>query len=140
MTYAELVAIIEPLGYPIAMPGESNVTLPCFQLNPQGITLEEGFPVAYEICEINARVPMDQNNPAQWDESRRMIYGLMNEFMGGPVMFDAEIEVTSDVDLEPPQIWYSMTVQFAGEPICEPTVLLIDEANANPELVTYLTA
>ena len=140
MTYDDLATIMEPIGYPLAMPGETDVALPCFFLDPQGIVLEEGFPVAYEVVAISSRVPLAENNPAQWDLARTMMYQLMNELRGTKVMFDIDIDAESTLETTPAQIAYTMTAQFPGEPICQPTVLLVEDAAAPAELITYLTA
>ena len=137
MTYAELESLLANTGYPVALPGEQNVGLPAYTINPLGITVEELFPVAYEVCEVNCRVAYGENNSAQWDESRRMVYAAMNEFRGTPVQFDAEIDVATDIDTEPPSIAYTVRVQFPGEPICEDVLHLVD---VNAEIVTYLIA
>lgn len=140
MTYDDLVAILTPLGYRIVLPGETDVALPCIFLNPQGIRIEENFPVAWEVCAISSRVPLAQNNPAQWDEARTMMYQIMNAFRGEQVRFDTEIEVEALEDTNPPQLGYLMLAEFPGNPICEPVDLLVNDFDNDPVNVTYLTA
>ena len=136
MTYDELGALLEPLGFPIVYPGETDAALPCFLLNPLGITIFENYPVAYEIVEVSARVPLDQNNPAHWEACRLMAYAAMSAFMGTPVQFDAETEVSTTLDTNPQQIVYTLTVQFPGEPIYKEDVYLT--AQETGDMIRYL--
>ena len=121
MTYQSLADIIENAGHRVALPGRQNVSLPAFTISPLGINLMPEFPqIAFEICNVAARVPLDQNNPANWDTARLMMYDLIRAFKGTQFAFDGEIEVDNNMDTDPPSIAYTMTVQFPGESICSP--------------------
>lgn len=123
VTYQDLADLIEDAGYRVALPGQQNVALPAFTINPLGINLMAEFPqIAFEICSVSARVTLDQNNPANWDTARLMMYDLLRAFKGTQFAFDGEIEVESDLETDPPSIAYRMVVQFPGESICAPAV------------------
>jgi hypothetical protein len=119
MTYDELIALLEPLGYPIAAPTEQNVGLPAITIEPVGMTLVDQWPVLFEVAEISARTHLDQGNFGAWEKSREMAYEIIGTFRGTKVQIaDPTMPIEANLETSPASIRTVITVTFPGLDIC----------------------
>jgi hypothetical protein len=120
-SYDELTVLLETTGYRVAGPTVSDVALPCITIEPTGIELVEGFPLALDVCEVTAVAKLGEGDLGNWDVVRTMTYAILNLFMGTEYGFGPDIPLTANVNTNPASIVSTLTVSFPGDPICTTT-------------------
>ncbi len=130
MTYDDLAAMLAPVGLPINMPGQTTAALPCIAINPAGIGTEAGFSFLWDECDIRIAVPAGQNNPAMFATCRDLTVRVWRQLWGTPVQVDDEGLIFGELEADPPQLFFQLSVRFPGEDLCdvptEPPLYLTD--------------
>ncbi len=107
MTYDDLIDLLEPVGLPIAKPGEQTKALPCLSINPVGMATADGFAFLYEECEIRVLVPMNENNANQFFVLHDYTVDVWKAMFGTQVQVDDDGPLFGE-DTDPPALYFQL--------------------------------
>jgi len=119
MTYDDLAAMLEPVGLPINMPGQQTKALPCIAINPAGLGTENGFAFLWDECDIRVVVAASSNDPAMFSTCRDLTVRTWRQLWGTQVQVDDDGLVFGELDADPPQIYFQLSVRFPGDELCD---------------------
>jgi len=118
MDYADLAAMLEPVGLTVVPPGGSVAALPCITLEPLGMSLQPGVKMTFDRCNICVRYSMGKGDEAQFERCRQATADVIAQLKGTEVLLDADVDILSAVDIPHPVFYFQISAAFPGIGLC----------------------
>jgi len=118
VNYADLAAMLAPVGLTVTQPGQAVAGLPCITLEPLGMSLLPGVLTTFDRCNISVRYPIGQGDPAQFEKARAATAATIGCLKGTQVVLDADVDILAESDVPTPVFKFQISAAFPGIGLC----------------------